>query len=368
MSHTADDRDDKLPWDAPGPGAPVGERLVAPTASSGDDEQVNTALRPRGLDEFVGQDIQRRRLDIALQAARQRREPLDHLLLSGPPGLGKTTLAHIVSYELGGKLVSTSGPALEKAADLMGMLTRLDHGDVFFVDEVHRLQRGIAEYIYPAMEDFTIDFVLDKGPYAEAVRIPIKPFTLVGATTRKGLLPPPLRDRFGLNFELDFYSVQDLTLIVRRSAGLLGVQLDAAAAEEIARRARGTPRIANRLLRRVRDFAQVHEVAPVGVSLVVEALELEGVDALGLDDLDRRYLETLIGHYEGRPAGLSALAAAMQQEMDTLEDVVEPYLLYERFILRTPSGRQCTPKAYAHLGRKPPGRGSAQQPLPLDEN
>jgi Holliday junction DNA helicase RuvB len=365
MSH---DPDDKLPWDAPGATRGTGERLVAPTATADDEEPLNTALRPRGLDEFVGQDLQRRRLAIALQAARQRREPLDHLLLSGPPGLGKTTLAHIVSYEMGGKLVSTSGPALEKAADLMGMLTRLDHGDVFFIDEVHRLQRGVAEYIYPAMEDFTVDFVLDKGPYAEAVRIPVKPFTLVGATTRKGLLPSPLRDRFGLNFELDFYTVADLTLIVRRSAGLLGVQLEGDAGEEIARRSRGTPRIANRLLRRVRDFAQVHQISAVGVSMVIEALELEGIDALGLDDLDRRYLDTLIVHYEGRPAGLSALASAMQQEMDTLEDVVEPYLLYERFILRTPSGRQCTPKAYAHLGLRPPGRKSAQQPLPLENS
>src|SRR5579859_6587559 len=266
----------------------MAERLVDPAASGDDEEPLNTALRPRGLDEFVGQDLQRRRLAVALQAARQRREPLDHLLLSGPPGLGKTTLAHIVSFEMGGKLVSTSGPALEKTADLMGMLTRLDHGDVFFIDEVHRLQRGVAEYIYPAMEDFTVDFVLDKGPFAQALAIPVKPFTLVGATTRKGLLPSPLRDRFGLNFELDFYAVADLTLIVRRSAGLLGVQVEGDAAEEIARRSRGTPRIANRLLRRVRDFAQVHQVSAVGVSLVIEALELEGIDALGLDDLDRR--------------------------------------------------------------------------------
>jgi Holliday junction DNA helicase RuvB len=342
------------------------ERLVAPTASSADEEHLNTALRPRSLGEFVGQDIQRQRLAIAVEAARQRTEPLDHLLLSGPPGLGKTTLAHIVCYEMGGKLVTTSGPALERAADLMGMLTRLDHGDVFFIDEIHRLPRVVEEYIYPAMEDFTVDFVLDKGPYAEPVRIPIKPFTLVGATTRKGLLSSPLRERFGLNFELDFYAVSDLTLIVRRSAGLLGVQLEVDAAEEIARRSRGTPRIANRLLRRVRDFAQVHQVSPVSSGLVTDALHLEGVDALGLDDLDRRYLDTLINHYEGRPAGLSALAATMQQEMDTLEDVVEPYLLYERFILRTPSGRLCTPKAYTHLRLRPPGRKSAQQPLPLD--
>jgi len=342
------------------------DRLTSPAASTDDEERLQTALRPRTLDEFIGQDMQRRRLSIALQAARQRREPLDHLLLSGPPGLGKTTLAHIVSSEMGGKLVSTSGPALERAADLMGMLTRMEEGDVFFIDEIHRMPRVVEEYIHPAMEDFTVDFVLDKGPYAEAVRIPVKPFTLVGATTRKGLLSSPLRERFGLNFELDFYTVPDLTLIVRRSAGLLGVHLDVDAAEEIARRSRGTPRIANRLLRRVRDFAQVTQVDQVRMDLVHEALGLEGVDVLGLDDLDRRYLKTLIGHYQGRPAGVSALAAAMQQEIDTLEDVVEPYLLYEGFILRTPLGRQATPKAYAHLRLGMPGRKSAQQPLPLE--
>src|SRR6266567_5060525 len=286
------------------------DRIMAPTASGEEEEHLQTALRPRALDEFIGQDLQRRRLSIALQAARQRREPLDHLLLSGPPGLGKTTLAHIVSSEMGGKLVSTSGPALERAADLMGMLTRLEEGDVFFIDEIHRMPRVVEEYIYPAMEDFTVDFVLDKGPYAEAVRIPVKPFTLVGATTRKGLLSLPLRERFGLNFELDFYAVDDLKLIVQRSARLLSVELDGDAALEIARRARGTPRIANRLLRRVRDFAQVHHVAEVGTHVTREALALEGVDTLGLDDLDRRYLKTLIGHYQGRPAGLSALAAA----------------------------------------------------------
>ena len=339
-------------------------RIVSPSASSDEEERLQTTLRPRGLDEFIGQDLQRRRLTIALEAARQRREPLDHLLLSGPPGLGKTTLAHIVANEMRGKLITTSGPALERAYDLMGMLTRLDQGDVFFIDEIHRLPRVVEEYIYPAMEDFKVDFVIDKGPYAQAVPLPVQPFTLVGATTRKGLLSSPLRERFGLNFELDFYGVADLTLIVRRSAGLLGVRLDEPAATEIARRSRGTPRIANRLLRRVRDFAQVNNVSQVESALVNEALELEGVDQLGLDDLDRRYLKTLIN--QERPAGVGTLAAAMQQEVDTLEDVVEPFLLYESFIVRTSGGRQPTPKAFAHLGLRPPGRQSAQQPLPLE--
>jgi Holliday junction DNA helicase RuvB len=339
-------------------------RIVSAAAGGDDEERLQTSLRPRGLDEFIGQDLQRRRLSIAVEAARQRREPLDHLLLSGPPGLGKTTLAHIVANEMHGKLITTSGPALERAYDLMGMLTRLDPGDVFFIDEIHRLPRVVEEYIYPAMEDFKVDFVIDKGPYAQAVPLPVQPFTLVGATTRKGLLSSPLRERFGLNFELDFYGVADLTLIVRRSAGLLGVQLDEPAATEIAQRSRGTPRIANRLLRRVRDFAQVHGVSEVRPTLVNDALELEGVDAVGLDDLDRRYLRTLIN--QERAAGVGTLAAAMQQEADTLEDVVEPYLLYEGFILRTSGGRLPTPRAYAHLGIRSPGRQSAQQPLPLE--
>jgi len=345
------------------------ERIITANAGDDEEERVLTTLRPRSLADFIGQDLQRQRLDIAFQAARQRREPLDHLLLSGPPGLGKTTLAHIVSHEMGGNLVTTSGPALEKTLDLMGMLTGLDEGDVFFIDEIHRLPRAIEEFLYPAMEDFKVDFVLDKGPYARAIPLVVKPFTLVGATTRKGLPPPPLRDRFGLNFELDFYTDADLTLIVRRSAGLLNVRMQVEAAEEVARRSRGTPRIANRLLRRVRDYAQVQGVDDVGAAVVNKALELEGVDELGLDDLDRRYLRTLVVQYEGRPTGVTALAASMQQEVDTLEEVVEPFLLHQGFLLRTPNGRLASAKAYSHLRIQRPRRNRApQQPLLLDSD
>jgi holliday junction DNA helicase RuvB len=344
------------------------DRLLAPGAANDVEERLLTTLRPRTLDEFIGQDLQRQRLSIALRAARDRREPLEHLLLSGPPGLGKTTLAHIVAHEMGGSLVTTSGPALDKTLDLMGMLTGLEEGDVFFIDEIHRMPRIIEEYLYPAMEDFKVDFVLDKGPYAKAFPLAVKPFTLVGATTRKGLLSSPLRERFGLNFELDFYTDAELTLIVRRSAGLLNVRVQPEAAEHVARRSRGTPRIANRLLRRVRDYAQVYGVAEVDPEVVERALELEGVDALGLDDLDRRYLRTLMVQYEGRPTGVTALAASMQQEVDTLEEVVEPYLLHEGFLLRTPNGRLASGKAYAHLRLSPPSRAaSVQQPLLLDD-
>src|SRR5918911_177788 len=313
------------------------DRTVTLASGSEDEERFQNTLRPRGLAEFIGQETEKRRLSIAIQAAKMRGDPL-----------------------------STSGPALEKTLDLMGMLTKLDEGDVFFIDEIHRLPRVVEEYLYPAMEDFKIDYVVDKGPYAEAIPLPLKRFTLVGATTRKGLLSSPLHDRFGLNFKLDFYGLDDLTKIVSRSARLLHLEIEPDAAREIATRSRGTPRIANRLLRRVRDFAQVHGFSRISREVVQQSLELEGVDELGLDDLDRRYLRTLIQQHEVREAvGLGALAATMQQEQDTLEDVVEPYLLHEGFILRTSTGRRASPKAYAHLGLQAPAR-SAQPRLPLD--
>lgn len=345
------------------------DRFLSPRAGDEDEEQAQNSLRPRSLEEFIGQAREKQKLRIAIDAAKGRNETLDHLLLDGPPGLGKTTLSMIVAHEMEGNLITTSGPALEKTADLMGMLTNLDEGDVFFIDEIHRTPRVIEEYLYPAMEDYKVDFVLDKGPFAKAIPIALKRFTLVGATTRAGLIAAPLRDRFGLRFHLDFYEVDDLETIIRRSAQILRVDIEQDAAREIARRSRGTPRIANRLLRRVRDFAQVMRTSKVATDVVQDALELEGVDSLGLDDLDRRYLQTIIKTYNGGPVGVRALAATMQQEVDTLEDVVEPFLLHEGFLLRTSTGRQASPKAYQHLKlRRPRDSRSNQVALPLDED
>ncbi|HEY1292887.1 MAG TPA: Holliday junction branch migration DNA helicase RuvB [Chloroflexota bacterium] len=326
-------------------------RVVASDEQGDDADAISSALRPRDLEEFVGQPELREQLGIALEAARRRDEPLEHVLLKGPPGLGKTTLSNIIAKSMRGNLVTTSGPALERTADLMGMLTGLQRGDVLFIDEIHRLPRPVEEYLYPAMEDGRVDFVLDKGPFARSVQINLEQFTLVGATTRAGMLSSPLRDRFGLLFDLEFYSSADLMLIVRRSAGLLGVRIEPEAAAEIGNRSRGTPRIANRLLRRVRDYAVVKDRVTVDRATVNDALAVAGVDARGLDRLDRRYLETLCDAYQGGPAGVQAIASSMQQEVETLEEMVEPFLLYAGFLLRTPQGRRASPKAFAHLQR-----------------
>ncbi len=320
------------------------------------EEAVLSTLRPRVLSEYVGQRMVLENLGIAIEAARGRDEPLDHILLHGPPGLGKTTLAHVIATEMGAEIVTTSGPALERAADLVGILTNLRAGNVLFVDEIHRLPRIVEEFLYPAMEDFEIDFVLDPGPHARTVRLDLARFTIVGATTRAGLITGPLRNRFGLSLHLDFYSCDELSMIIRRSAGILGVTLTGDAAAMIAARSRGTPRVANRLLRRVRDFAQVSGRADVDGDSALEAMEINGVDEAGLDVLDRKYLGIIVKHYSCGPVGISAIAATLNEEQDTLMDVVEPYLLSEGFIIRTSRGRCATAKACRHLGLAWTGR------------
>ena len=332
----------------------TGTREVLLTQQETDEDRVmNLSLRPQKLEEFVGQPQLVENLKVAIQAAQQRNEPLEHLLLSGPQGLGKTTLANIISREMGTKITSTSGPAIERAGDLIGILTNLGEGDVLFIDEIHRLSKVVEEFLYPAMEQFQIDFVIDKGPYAKTIKFNLKRFTLVGATTRSGLLTSPLRARFGLANHLNFYETVDLVRILERSAGLLGVELNRAGAEEIARRARGTPRVANRLLRRVRDYAQVKGDGRVTKEAAEAALKAQGIDALGLDEVDRRMLKTIFLNYNGGPVGLEALAATLNEEVDTLEDVVEPYLLKAGLLRRTPRGREATTAANEHLGYQP---------------
>ncbi|MCJ7504749.1 MAG: Holliday junction branch migration DNA helicase RuvB [Acidobacteriia bacterium] len=324
-------------------------RLVSPDLISKEEESFNQTLRPPTLEEWVGQKKMVEKLSIALQAAKQRGDPLEHVLFYGPPGLGKTTLAYIIANAIGSKITTTSGPALERTGDLMGILTNLGAGDILFIDEIHRLPINIEEFLYPAMEDFKVDFVLDKGMYARTINVPLKKFTLAGATTRAGTLSAPLRNRFGLFFHLEFYNADELRQIVRRSARILETQVDDAGAAEIARRARGTPRIANRLLRRVRDFAEVKASGAITAAIAREALKLEGVDEMGLDDLDRNFLSTIIRLYNGGPVGVEALSATLNEEVDTLVDMVEPFLLQQGFISRTKSGRKANEPAYRHL-------------------
>jgi len=315
-----------------------------------EDRVISLSLRPTRLSEFVGQKSLVDSLIVSLKAAQQRQEPIEHMLFSGPPGLGKTSLAYIIAHEMGARITITSGPAIDRAGDLIGILTNLERGDILFIDEIHRLSKVVEEFLYPAMENFKIDFIVDKGPYARTINFNLKPFTIIGATTRSGLLASPLRERFGIFHHLDFYTPDELSLIVRHSATKLQVTIDDEAALEIARRGRGTPRIVNRLLRRVRDFAQVKtDAGHITLDIVGRAMQSLGIDHQGLDDLDRRLLAVIAKQYRGGPVGIDALAATLNEEVDTLVDVVEPYLLKIGFLRRTSRGRELTPMAQRHL-------------------
>ena len=332
------------------------DHLVTPSRVD-EDAQYEAGLRPRKLDDYIGQDRVRENLEVSIAAARQRGEALDHVLLYGPPGLGKTTLAYVIANELGVAVRATSGPVIEKPGDLVGILSNLQAREVLFIDEIHRLQPTIEEILYPAMEDFEADIVIGQGPGARSVKLPIERFTLVGATTRAGLLTSPLRARFGIVHRLDFYTEADIEEIVRRSARILGVELVGDAANEISRRSRGTPRIANRLLRRVRDFAQVRADGRITSEVAGAAMKLLEVDQYGFDDVDRRLMLTIIEKFGGGPVGLSSIAAATSEEPDAIEDMHEPFLIQIGFLERTPRGRVATPRAYEYFGRPAPGRG-----------
>ena len=328
------------------------DRIVSTGFRQGEDEQ-EQSLRPKTLREYIGQESVKRNLHISIEAALKRHEPLDHLLLYGPPGLGKTTLAGIIAAEMGQNIRITSGPAIEKAGDLASILTNLSDGDVLFIDEIHRLSRSVEEVLYPAMEDYALDIMIGKGPTARSIRLDLPRFTLVGATTRAGLLSAPLRDRFGILFRLEMYSPEELAAIVRRSAGILNVRADDEGILEIARRSRGTPRIANRMLRRVRDFAQIRAGGVITLEVARQGMDLLDVDELGLEKLDRAMLETMIDKFGGGPVGLETLSAMTGEDASTIEDVYEPYLMQLGFLTRTPRGRVVMPAAYEHLGRKP---------------
>lgn len=313
------------------------------------EEDLSVNLRPQRLSEYIGQNKVVETLKIAIEAALQRKESLDHILFNGPPGLGKTTLAHIIATEMGTRIITSSGPALEKGGDLMGILTHMEKGDILFIDEIHRIPKVVEEFLYPAMEDYAVDFIFDKGVHARTHRYRLEPFTLIGATTRSGLLSSPLRERFGITRDLDFYDEKDLVDIVKRSASLLEVPIEVGGTYEIAKRSRGTPRVANRLLKRVRDYAQVRAKGKITKDVAMEALALEGIDEQGLGQTDRKLLKTIIYNYKGGPVGIEALASTLQIETDVLLDVSEPYLLKTGFMIRTSQGRKATEKAYSHL-------------------
>lgn len=328
---------------------PAREKLI--TAQETDEDLIlNISLRPSKLSDFIGQKDLVENLKVSLVAAKNRKEPVEHTLLSGPPGLGKTSLAHIIAHEMGTKITATSGPAIERAGDLIGILTNLEDGDILFIDEIHRLSKTVEEFIYPAMENFEIDFVIDKGPYAKTIKFNLKRFTLIGATTRAGLLTAPLRSRFGIFYHLDFYDIDDLVKVVTRSAKILNIHIEKDAASEIARRSRGSPRVANRLLRRVRDWVQVKRDGKITLEATGEALKSHGIDKMGLDNIDRKVLTAMHESFNGGPVGIESIAATLNEEPDTIVDIVEPFLLKIGFIRRTPRGREISKLAYEHMG------------------
>ena len=326
------------------------ERLINPELENSGEERLENSLRPKTLDEYIGQDKIKENMKIYIESAKKRGEPLDHVLLYGPPGLGKTTLSNIISNEMNSNIKITSGPAIEKPGDLAALLTNLSEFDVLFIDEIHRLSKSVEEILYPALEDYTLDIIIGKGPSARSIRLDLPKFTLIGATTKAGSLTTPLRDRFGIVHRLELYSEADLAKIVKRSAGILEVQIDEKAAIEIAKRSRGTPRIANRLLKRVRDYAAVLGDGDIDLKITKLALNKLEIDELGLDEIDRKLLDTMIVQYGGRPVGIEALAATIGEEVDTLEDVYEPYLIQIGYVSRTPRGRIVLPPAYKHMG------------------